>query len=132
MQDVYVINVMTSPVRSVEHDASAREAAELMSELSIGSVIVNNEQGDPEGILTESDIVDAVAAGRGLDETHAEEIEGSPLITVGASDSVEEAAEKMIGNGVKKLPVTDEDDSEVIGIVTTTDLTQYVPHHQLA
>lgn len=132
MQDVYVINVMTSPVRSVAHDATVREAATVMSDLSIGSVIVNNEQGDAEGILTESDVVDAVAAGRDLGETTAEEIEGSPLITVAASDPLEEAAEKMIENGIKKLPVIDEDDSEVIGIVTTTDLTQYVPHHQLA
>jgi len=32
-------------------------------------------------------------------------------------------------NGVKKLPVTD--DGEPVGIVTTTDLAHFLPHHRI-
>jgi acetoin utilization protein AcuB len=71
--------------------------------------------------------VEQVASGSA--ERPVGEIASNPLITAEPDDPVAEAAERMKRRTIKKLPVTGEDD-EVIGIVTTTDISNHFPSHQ--
>jgi CBS domain-containing protein len=64
--------------------------------------------------------------GRHVDQQKVEartaaEAMGSPAITVGAHETVTEAARLMTSIGIKRLPVVD-DEGKLIGIVTRTDL----------
>lgn len=57
---LFVNDIMTSDVKTIEDSSSIREAALLMTESKIGSVVVTR-RGKPVGIITEGDISRAVA-----------------------------------------------------------------------
>jgi malate dehydrogenase (oxaloacetate-decarboxylating) len=79
-----VREVMTPSVISVEASSSVRDAAQVMIERGVGSVIVM-EAGRPVGILTERDVLRRVVV-KGLDpvKTKVGEVTSSPLVTVRA------------------------------------------------
>ena len=122
---IAVREVMHSPVETITPVDSAHTAAARLSENGIGSLVVCRN-GEPVGIVTEADVTGLVSAGRDPTETTAEEFMGSPLITIDAADPIEVAAQTMRENRIKRLPVVD--DGTVVGIVTTTDLSNYLPH----
>jgi len=115
--DTPVRDVLTEPVRTVSPDLSVREAAVVLSTEEIGSVVVT---GEPASIVTKTDIVDGVANGCDPAEAVVADLSSDPMITVDVDATLEEAIERMERDGVRRLPVTDEDD--IVGIVTTTDL----------
>ena len=79
-----VREVMTPNVISVESSSTVRDAAQVMIERGIGSVIVT-EAGRPVGIMTERDVLRRVVV-KGLDpsKTKVEEVMSSPLVTIRA------------------------------------------------
>lgn len=112
-----VREVMSKPVREAEGVLSAAEAARILCEERIGSVLV---RGEPDGILTDTDIVRAVKDGKDPESTAITELRSSPVVTISADALLQDAAELMTEHDIKKLLVTDE--GEYVGIVTTTDL----------
>ncbi len=120
---VTVDDVMQSPVESVAPEATLGEAAAHMDDRPIGSVVVV-EDGEPVGILTEADVVDAFV----LDADRGGAVTGpmsSPVTTIELDTTVDDAAALMRETGVSKLPVVD--DGELVGIVTAVDLSYYIP-----
>jgi len=127
MEETPVEEIMTSPVVTVTADTSVAEAARLLAEKRIGSLIVGEEIID--GIVTETDVVRAVGERLDLESTSVAEICTDPVVTIRPHESVRVAGERMGHNAVKKLPVTE--DGEPVGIVTTTDLAHFVPRNRL-
>lgn len=125
-QDEGVEELMSSPVESVPEGTTMTDAARILSQKSIGSLIIGDER--ILGIVTESDVVAAV--GEGLNpETAVSELMSDPVVTVRRSESVRTAAERMGHNGVKKLPVVE--NGQAVGIITTTDLALHLPDYQV-
>ncbi|MXR51775.1 CBS domain-containing protein [Halovenus sp. WSH3] len=122
-----VEEIMSSPVATVTSDTTITEAAQVLREKSIGSLVVGDEI--IEGIVTETDVVGAVSEGLDLDSTAVEEIMTDPVVTVRPNEPVYVAGERMGHNAVKKLPVTE--DGEPVGIVTTTDLAHFFPRNRI-
>jgi len=116
-EDIPVWEVMSSPVREAEGSMPATEAARLLCEERIGSVLV---RGTPDGILTDTDIVRAVKNGTDPETTTITELRSSPIVTIEADAELQHAAELMDEHRIKRLVVTDKE--EPIGIVSTTDL----------
>lgn len=114
---------MTQPIARIDADEPVAAAAERLYEDRIGSIIVTDDDG-PYGIVTETDIVGLVAHDDPR-TTPVGRIASEPLITVERSTRIEEAAKRMQSHTIKKLPVTD--DGEIVGIVTTTDISNYFP-----
>lgn len=52
-----VADIMSSPVVTIDGEASIRDAALLMTDRRIGSIIVE-KQGKPIGIVTERDMLE--------------------------------------------------------------------------
>jgi len=125
--DTEVEEIMTAPVESIDADASIAEAARLLDEEGIGSLVVGDER--IEGILTESDVVASVGDERDPAETTVGDLMTDPVVTIRPHDSVEVAGDRMGSNGVKKLPVTES--GEAVGIVTTTDLALHLPDYRI-
>ncbi|MFB6165730.1 MAG: cyclic nucleotide-binding/CBS domain-containing protein [Haloarculaceae archaeon] len=122
-----VREVMSAPVETVETDATVAEIARRFATEGIGSLIIGE---DPiRGIVTEFDVVAAVGEGEDPETTTVAEVMSEPVVTIRPHESVETAGERMGNNGVKKLPVTE--DGRPVGIVTTTDLAFFLPHHRL-
>lgn len=125
-QDEGVEELMSSPVESVPEGTTMTDAARILSQKSIGSLIIGDER--ILGIVTESDVVAAV--GEGLNpETAVSKLMSDPVVTVRRSESVRTAAERMGHNGVKKLPVVE--NGQAVGIITTTDLALHLPDYQV-
>lgn len=115
-----VAEVMTANVVSVDVDRTVADAAGLMLEFDIGSVVVSRD-GDPVGILTETDVVaTGYDSGRPLGSIPIEAAMSHPLVTVSAEATVRAAVERMREADVKKLPVVDGID--LVGILTQEDV----------
>jgi CBS domain-containing protein len=115
-----VRGIMNSPVRTVDYDMAVTDAARILSRRDIGSLVVEN--GETEGIITESDTVEAVGAEHDTDRMTVGQLMTKTVLTVDSTESIEVACERMRANEVKKLPVTDGE--TLVGIVTTTDVTR--------
>jgi signal-transduction protein with cAMP-binding, CBS, and nucleotidyltransferase domain len=103
----------------VDKSISLQEAAQKMSKLNIGCVIVT-DKNKPVGIVTERDFVTRIASeGRPL-FTEIYEVMSSPLITISPEETIWEASEMMKERSIHKLPV--KENGQIIGIITTTDI----------
>lgn len=119
--DITVRQIMRTIV-SIDSKAKAKDAARLMMEKGIGSLVANRE-GLPFGIVTERDMMEKIVAqGTDPSKVTVAEIMTVPLATIDASASLIDAARKMVEKQMKRLVVTDHD--KIIGIVSQTDLVQ--------
>jgi CBS domain-containing protein len=92
------------------------EVAERMNAVNVGAVIVK-DYGRLIGILTERDLLKAMAARVHTSEARVRQwMTADPVTAVGEMD-VEDAAKVMIDNGFRHLPVVD-DEGHVIGVVS--------------
>lgn len=131
MDDVFVARLMSSSLHTVTADALVEEAAQLMIEEEIGSVVVVGDDGTLEGILTTTDFVKIVAERRPKDRTPVSAYMTSEVITATAQESVPEVANRLLTYGIHHLPVVT-DDGEPVGMLTTTDLAAYVASFEAA
>jgi signal-transduction protein with cAMP-binding, CBS, and nucleotidyltransferase domain len=119
MNSTFVNEVMNKDVLTLDKSTSLQETAEHMKKLSIGCVIVT-ENDNPIGIITERDFVTKIAAeGRPL-FTEIKEVMSSPVITINSEETIWEASELMKEKLIHKLPVTD--NGNIVGIITTSDI----------
>jgi CBS domain-containing protein len=117
---VQIREVMTESVVTAAPDCSVREAAELMRERNVGSVVLVDSGGTPVGFLTDRDLAISVLAD-GRDPGEAAEGHASAPVVTGAPDmDVRAAADLMVAHGIRRLPVLDS--GRLTGIVTLDDL----------
>lgn len=115
-----VLDAMTTDVVTIGPSHSLREASAIMSERNIGSVVVHDPEAAGPGIITERDIIRAVASGIDLDSAAA----GDHLTTESAYGSprwsLDEATDAMKRGGFRHLVVVD--GSSVVGIISMRDV----------
>ncbi len=112
-----VSELMTTRVVTIDAVRPAIEAARLMNERRISSVIVVDGEGRLVGILTERDVLRLVADGSGgLAEPVAAAMTG-PVHAIEADALVYRALARMARLGVRHLPVVDDHDRP-IGMLT--------------
>lgn len=105
-------------------EPTALDAVKTMLKNRVGSVVVIDSSGRPEGIITERDVLRMVSRTRKrASEILAGEIMSSPVITVKSIDSVDTAAAKMAKNKIKRLVVIEED-GKMAGIISVTDISK--------
>lgn len=92
------------------------EVAERMTAENVGAVIVK-DYGRLIGILTERDMLQAMAARVHTSEARVRQWMTEDPITAPGDMDVEEAARIMLDNGFRHLPVVDEA-GQVIGVVS--------------
>ena len=115
---------MSAPLITVEIGVIVRDAAILMTEKKIGSIIVT-DGGKPVGIVTERDaLARVVSLCRDPCETRISEIMSSPLKTIPKDMDILGAMRKMREDGIRRLGVTD--DGNIVGIVTERDIIRAV------
>ncbi len=87
-------------------DDAVEDAAKLMCEKQVGSVVVAERKGNPVGILTEWDLVSRVLAeGKDAGRTIVREVMSAPLIKIDASARVGDALRLMTNRGVRRIAV---------------------------
>lgn len=118
--DTPVRDVMTDSVRTVDDQVPAATVAEVLVTEEIGSVVVSDGDTGAAGVVTKTDIVDGVREGAASEATPVSTLMSCPPVTVGVGADLQTAVDRMADNGIKRLLV--EDDGDVTGIVTTTDV----------
>ncbi|WP_135667706.1 CBS domain-containing protein [Halorhabdus rudnickae] len=120
-----VEDLMSTDVVTVGSAASLREAVGQLLEYGVGSVVVLSDEGNPVGIVTESD---ALRAGYTTERPFAEipvsKLAHHPVVTTQPSTTIQSVATKMGDNDVKKVPVMD--GLELVGIITLTDIVRHL------
>jgi CBS domain-containing protein len=112
-------DVMTTKAFTVSADASMVEAAQGMAKGKLGSALI--VQGSwLAGIITERDMLRAVASGEDLNGVKVKDWMTKDPITASPDTDTDEAAVTMFTNGFRHLPVTD--GSEILGVVSLRDV----------
>lgn len=117
--DDRVVAISTWPVVTLPPRATLRDAAQLIEKENVGALVVLPEGDAPLGILTERDIVRALAEGAAPDEVWAADVMTEEPRYATPAASIRTVAQEMVAIGVRHLPVIDE--GEVIGIVAGRD-----------
>jgi CBS domain-containing protein len=114
-------DVMNTDLLTVAPESTLREAARRMSERNVGAaLLVDAAIGSYPGIITERDLLNAIAAGHDPDVRRVADSATSDIVTVSADASLEQAAEKMMKRGFRHLLVVSGGDA--VGIVSARDL----------
>ncbi len=123
---MYVKDVMTSPVITMDELVTSNKIANIMAERAIGCVIITNKTGDPVGIITERDLVQRVLAKNLVpDAVQAKIIMTSPLVTISPEATITDAAKLMNSLNVRRLGVVYK--GSLRGIVTSKDVLGVMP-----
>jgi CBS domain-containing protein len=115
-----VSEVMTEATITDSPQDTLVEAARKMWKQQTGSLLVVDEGGEPLGIITERDVLRAVATGVAMHSATVEEVMTKDLTTVAPGTSLREAAKLMADNWIRHLPVVDT--GKVVGIISQRDL----------
>jgi len=121
-----VKDVMSSPVITINEDAPANRAAELMDKHGLGCIIVASKNAKPLGIITERDMVGRVLAKNVKPDTiKAKDVMTSPLMTIEPDETISEAARRMNRLNVRRLGVIYR--GQLVGLVSSKDILAVMP-----
>jgi CBS domain-containing protein len=107
-------------VARVAQDADLWEVAEALVEADVGALAVVDDDDDVQGVVSERDLVRALAARRDPSCTEARAIAHTRLVWCDANSTVAEVAEQMMDRYVRHVLL--EEDGRVVGIVSARDL----------
>jgi len=111
---------MTKKVISIDEGIMANEAAKIMTEKRISSLIVERENV-PIGIITEKDFVKKICTKDLVSSKIKVGTIMSKIQTYASPDTqVEVAVQRMVNHKIRRLPILSE--GKVVGIITVTDL----------
>ena len=125
IEEIMVGDAMTRGVICLDIKDTIRLAAEVMKKNDISGLVVT-EKGEGVGVLTERDIIcKVVALGKDPENTTAEGIMTSPLITIDPKASIDDAARVMRDRDIRRLAVSIGD--RIIGIISEFDIVKLEP-----
>ena len=119
-----VSQIMVTPALTIDASSSVLEAAKIMGEKRVGSLVVT-EDSEPVGIFAEPDLVSKVIA-RKLEpsNTPVKDVMSTPLVTVDESTMMRDVIAIMAQKRIIRLPVTRR--SKIVGIVTGREIIDFV------
>lgn len=124
-----VRNIMSTPAITVEGQATLREVAGVLRDANIGAVVVLAPDR-PMAVISERDIVRALADGADPDAIWAADVVTEEPRYVTPSHPVPRLAEEMLAAGVRHMPVVEE--NEVVGMVGARDALRSLTESLLA
>jgi CBS domain-containing protein len=119
-----VSDLCSKKLVSVSPKASVMEAAKLMKNKGVGSLLVMEEGGKRcKGLITDRDITLYAVAEGGFSDLKVSDVMSRQVSTVSKQSGLHEVLEKMEKNQLRRIIVVDED-GEACGILTTDDVIQ--------
>ena len=115
-----VSQLIGAPVRTVAPNATLHDVADAMVASSVGALVVSEHRGSAVGIVSERDLVRALAERRDPATTRARDIDSTTLVWCDARATLAEVAEEMMDRYVRHVLV--EDRGRLVGIVSARDL----------
>lgn len=116
-----ILSTKGSDVVTIEPQASVAAAAQRLAERKIGALVVTGAERRVIGILSERDIVHALATqGAGALEKPLSEVMTRKVVTCSQADTISSVMERMTDGKFRHLPVIEQ--SRLIGIVSIGDI----------
>jgi CBS domain-containing protein len=115
-----VSEIMTNAAVTDRADDTVADAARKMWEQQTGSLLVVEGTETLIGIITERDVLRAVATGLDLHATKVADVMGTEPITVHPGATLREAAGIMTRHWIRHLPVVES--GKLVGIISQRDL----------
>ena len=110
-----------APIAGVAPDATLEEVAEAMVAAGVGALVISDGPGDGAiGIVSERDLVGALARREDPASTRASDVAHTTLVWCDAEATVAEVATQMMEHYVRHVLV--EEDGRLVGIVSARDL----------
>ncbi|NRB00204.1 MAG: CBS domain-containing protein [Rhodobacteraceae bacterium] len=111
-------------VVTIQPGKKVSEAAIMLSEKRIGTVVVSEDGSHAMGILSERDIVREIGrrGGSCLDDA-VEEMMTSKLVTCDRSERVDDVLQKMTEGRFRHMPVVV--DGNLVGLITLGDVVKF-------
>jgi CBS domain-containing protein len=117
---VFAKDFMTKEVVMIDATKTAMDAAKLMTEREVGSLLVV-DAGKPVGLITDRDIVTRVLANdMNPAQVRVSSFMSKPLITADSNTPMIELAKLMDEKKIRRVPIVE--GGRVVGIVTSTDM----------
>ena len=112
---------MTRGIYEVFLDTPLREIIKTMGENNISSVVVTDREGTYWGIITSLDVLKYYT--KDIDNSKAEDIMVSKIITVDPLTPLEKAAAIMVENRIHHLYVVSElREDKIVGVISSKDI----------
>jgi CBS domain-containing protein len=117
---VQVREAMSATVLTIGPTHTLRQAAEQMSARKVGAAVVHDPDSEGPGILTERDVLDALAQGQDADvELVGDHLTPDAVVAMPDWD-LDRAATTMLSGGFRHLVVCDGPD--VVGVLSVRDI----------
>ncbi len=111
-----------SDVATIDHHASLADAVARLRDLGIGALVVSADGQHIDGIVSERDVVRALAShGASALGRTVGSIMSTAVVTCSCSDSVDQVMASMTERRHRHLPVVD-DDQVLLGIISIGDV----------
>jgi CBS domain-containing protein len=121
IEEIKAEEVMTKKLITAKRRASISKIAETMAKKDISSVIIVNDKGKLEGIVTKTDITAWYGAMRGAYKV--QELMTAKTVTVTPSQSVFLVASLMAEHAISRVVVVADKGNKPAGIITEADMT---------
>jgi CBS domain-containing protein len=117
---MHVRDAMTPTVLTIGPQHTLRQAAVQMAHRQVGAAVVLDPQADGPGILTERDVLHAIASSQDPDVELAADHLTPDAVVATPEWPLTEAATAMLAGGFRHLVVCDA--GEVVGVLSVRDL----------
>ncbi len=132
-----VTDIMTKGVYTVEEGTSLAEVLEIMARYQVSGLGVVDEFGDIQGVVSDSDIIDAFATGKDIKNLSVRDIMMPFSIVTYPDEELSEAIRKMAESMIHRIFVVKEKKAEPrtlskdivlcpVGIVSSSDIVRAV------
>ncbi|GCC11212.1 arabinose 5-phosphate isomerase KdsD [archaeon] len=132
-----VTDIMTKGVYTVEEGTSLAEVLKIMARHQISGLGVVDEFGDIQGVVSDSDIIDAFTTGKDLKNLSVKDIMMPFSIVTYPDEEISEAIRKMAENMIHRIFVVKEKKAEPrtlskdivlypVGIISSSDIVRAV------
>lgn len=115
-----VRTLLQGPLATCRPLGTLRGAATALADNLVGALVVGHPE-DVVGIVSERDLVRAVAEGLDVDDDRVRDVMSEPVETIDEDATIAEAARKMLRDEIRHLVVVD-DGGTAIGIVSMRDV----------
>jgi CBS domain-containing protein len=119
-----ILSAKGSDVATIAPTATLAEATKILADRKIGALLVTGAGGRLTGIVSERDIVRALAEfGGGALQLPLTEVMTRKVVTCAPGDTVSVLMERMTAGKFRHLPVMD--DGDLVGIISIGDVVKY-------
>jgi CBS domain-containing protein len=115
-----ISEIMTQAAVTDSSEDTLKEACDKMRQSQTSSILIMDGER-MIGIVTERDVVKAVAQGLDPKETRVKDLMTTDIVTIGPMTRLKEAAELMATKWIRHLPIVE--GSKVVGMISQRDLT---------